>query len=58
MKNIDGLQRNLNIIEKQKKKNNQEWIDKQFGPNENDENGLHSVIYYDGVIPKGWPALS
>jgi hypothetical protein len=33
MKNVDGLQRNLNIIEKQKKKNNEVWVDKDFGPN-------------------------
>lgn len=57
MRNVDGLQRNLNIIEKQKKKNNESWIDKDFGVNENDEKGLYSLIYYDNILPKGWPAL-
>lgn len=32
MKNQDGLNRMLNIIEKQKKKNNS-WRDLDFGPN-------------------------
>jgi hypothetical protein len=33
MRNIDGLQRIINIIDKQKKKNNGIWLDKDFGPN-------------------------
>lgn len=57
MRNVDGLQRNLNIIEKQKKKNNEQWVDKDFGVNESDEKGLYSVVYYDNIVPKGWPVL-
>lgn len=57
MRNVDGLQRNLNIIEKQKKKSNECWVDKDFANNLNDEKGLYSVVYYDNILPKGWPYL-
>ena len=48
------MNRVMNMIEKQKKKN-KKWNDSDFGPNEIDQNGQYSLIYYDGIAPKEWP---
>lgn len=52
----ESLKLTVNIIQKQMKKT-EKWIDADFGPNENDPSGTYSVLYYDNVLPKGWPAL-
>jgi hypothetical protein len=46
----------LNVIQKQQNKG-QKWIDDDFGPNEQDSLGAYAVIYYDNILPKGWPAI-
>ena len=54
LRNEDNMNRVMNMIEKQKKKN-KKWNDSDFGPNEIDQNGQYSLIYYDGIAPKEWP---
>ena len=46
----------INIIQKQIKKG-EKWVDPDFGPSEADPNGNYAVIYYDTIVPKGWPSL-
>jgi hypothetical protein len=52
----ESLCRMVNIIQKQIKKGEQ-WLDQDFGPSQQDPKGLYACIYYDNVLPKGWPSL-